>query len=235
MNVSRLIALIRKEILEGVRAGWANIPATAVLTVMLLVTPLAAARRTLSPEALALLQATLPIFLPLLAMPFYASTVLSRAIQTERLRGGLLPLLIYGGSAAEVWLAKVLGAFSLAYVVMLLSLGGYIGYGVWLGRNFVPAVSALPYVLIAMPVVALSLIALQAMLFWMMGRSALLSVIVPIVVMFGGAQLVVMLGFRSISGASGVLAMLGSCAVVAALTMVVARYPRERAAGLVAR
>lgn len=232
MKVSRLAALIRKEILEGVRAGWMNIPAVAALTVMLLVgTP----REGLSPDVLALLQAKLPIFLPLLAMPFYASTVLSRAIQTERLRGGLLPLLVYGGSAAEVWLAKVLGAFMLAYVVMLLSLGGYIGYGLWAHRDVVPAASALPHVLITMPVAALSLIALQALLFWVMGRSALLSVILPLVVMFGGAQLVILLGLRSISGASGTLAMLASCIVVAVLTMVVARYPRERAAGLVVR
>jgi hypothetical protein len=235
MNFSRLTALIWKEILEGLRAGWANIPATAVLTVMLLIAPLASSRRTLAPELLALLQARLPIFLPLLAMPFFASTVLSRAIQTERLRGGLLPLLVYGGSAAEVWLAKVLGAFLLAYVVMLLSISGYIGYGAWLGRDFAPAASALPMVLIAMPVAALSLIAVQALLFWVMGRSALLSVIVPIVVMFGGTQLVVMLGFRSISAAVGALTMLASCLVVAALTAVVARYPRERAAGLVVR
>ena len=235
MKLSRLTALIRKEIVEGLRAGWANIPAIAVLTVMLLATPMGTARRSLSPEALSLLMARLPIFLPLLAMPFYASAVLSRAIQTERLRGGLLPLLIYGGSPAEVWLSKVLGAFSLAYVVMLLSLGGYISYGAWLGRDYAPAASALPYVLIAMPVAALSLIALQALLFWVMGRSALLSVVVPLVVMFGGAQLVVVLGFRSISAASGALAMLASCAVVAASTVVVARYPRERASGLVMR
>jgi hypothetical protein len=235
MNASRLAALIRKEILEGLRAGWVNIPATAALTVMLLATPMATGRRTLSPEALALLQSRLPIFLPLLAMPFYASTVLSRAIQTERLRGGLLPLLVYGGSAAEVWLAKVLGAFGLSYVVMLLSLGGYVGYGAWLGRNLMPAASTLPYVLVATPVAALSLIALQALLFWVMARSALLSVVVPIVVMFGGAQLVVLLGLRPISAASGGLAVLASCAIVAASAVVVARYPRERAAGLVAR
>ncbi|HEX7681567.1 MAG TPA: ABC transporter permease [Thermoanaerobaculia bacterium] len=231
MNVSRLTALIRKEILEGVRAGWVNIPATAALTVMLLVASMATSRRTLSPDALAMLQARLPIFLPLLAMPFYASTVLNRAIQTERLRGGLLPLLVYGGSTAEVWLAKVLGAFLLAYVVMLLSLGGYVGYGVWLGRDFLPSASALPQVLIAMPLAALSLIALQALLFWVMGKSALLSVIVPLVIMFGGTQLVVLLGLRPISGAVGALAPLASCAVVTALAMIVARYPRERAAG----
>jgi hypothetical protein len=168
-------------------------------------------------------------------MPFYGSTVLSRAIQTERLRGGLLPLLVYGGSAAEVWLAKLLGAFFLSYVVMLLSLAGYVGHGVWAGRNVMPALSALPHVFITMPVAALSLIALQAVLFWIMGRSALLSVVLPLVVMFGGVELVVMLGFGSLSAAMGILSMLASCSVVAMLTMVIARYPRERAAGLVMR
>ncbi|HEX7677925.1 MAG TPA: hypothetical protein VF713_07375 [Thermoanaerobaculia bacterium] len=235
MKFSRLTALIRKEIIEGVRAGWANIPVTALLTVMLLAAQMSSARRTMSPDAIALLQTRLPIFLPLLAMPFYASTVLSRAIQTERLRGGLLPLLVYGGNAAEIWLAKVLGAFLLAYVVVLLSLGGYVGYGAWIGRDFTPALSALPHVLLAMPVAALSLIALQALLFWVMGRTALLSVIVPLAVMFGGTQLVVLLGFRSISVTSDALAMLASCALVVALAMIVANYPRERAAGLVAR
>ena len=232
MKLSRLIALIHKEIVEGLRAGWVNIPATAMLTVMLLAT---AKRGALPPDALAQLQARLPIFLPLLAMPFYASTVLSRAIQTERLRGGLLPLLIYGGSTAEVWLAKVLGAFSLAYTVMLLSLAGYIGYGRWVGRDVLPAAAALPQIFITMPVAALSLIAIQALLFWVMGRSALLSVIIPIAVMFGGTQLVLLLGFRPMSATSGVLAMLTSCIVVAVLTIVVAYYPRERAAGLVMR
>lgn len=234
MNLSRLAALIRKEILEGVRAGWANIPATAALTVLMLATPMALRRGNLPPEALALLQARLPIFLPLLAMPFYASTVLSRGIQLERLRGGLLPLLIYGGSAAEVWLAKVLGAFSLAYVVMLLSLGGYVGYGAWFGRHVMPPAAALPHLFITTPLAALSLIALQALLFWVMPRSALLSVVIPLTVMFGGAQLVILLGLRSISGASSALAVLASCAVVGASALVVARYPRERAAGLAA-
>jgi len=234
MNASRLAALMRKEIIEGLRAGWANIPATAAVAVMLLLSPVATPHGA-SPATLALLQTKLPIFLPLLAMPFYGSTVLSRAIQTERLRGGLLPLLIYGGSTAEVWLGKVLGAVVLSYVVMLLSLGGYLGYGFWAGRNVLPSASALPHVLITMPFAALSLIALQALLFWMMGRSALLSVILPIVVMFGGAQLVAMLGFRSITGASGTLAMVASFAVVAGSAIAVARFPRERAAGLVVR
>lgn len=53
--------------------------------------------------------------------------------------------------------------------------------------------------------------------------------------MFGGTQLVVLLGFRSMSASSGVAAMLTSCVVVALLTLVVARFPRERAAGLVMR
>ena len=232
MNVSRLAALIRKEILEGLRAGWANIPATAAVAVMLLFSPVASPRGDLSPEALALLQSRLLIFLPLLAMPFYASTVLSRAIQTERMRGGLMPLLVYGGSPAEVWLGKLLGAFALSYVVMLLSLGGYVGWGTWTGRDVVPAVSVLPQILVIMPVAALSLIAVQALLFWVMGRSALLSVILPIVVMFGGAQLVVLLGLYSLSTATGLLAMLASCVLVAALTVMVARFPRERVAGL---
>ena len=232
MNASRLAALVRKEILEGLRAGWANIPATAAVAVMLLFSPVASPHGDVSPEALALLQSRLPIFLPLLAMPFYASTVLSRAIQTERLRGGLMPLLVYGGSPAEVWLGKLLGAFALSYVVMLLSLGGYVGWGLWTGRDVVPALSVLPHVLITMPLAALSLIALQAVLFWMLGRTAILSVILPIVVMFGGAQLVVLLGLRSISAATGLVAVLASCFVVAVLTAMVARYPRERAAGV---
>ncbi len=235
MNALRLFALVRKEMIEGLRAGWANIPATAAVTVMLLASPLANPSGKLSPDALALLQARLPIFLPLLAMPFYGSTVLSRAIQTERLRGGLLPLLVYGGSTAEVWLSKVLGAFALSYVVMLLSLAGYIGHGAWAGRDVMPALSALPHVLVTMPVAALSMIALQALLFWVMGRSALLSVVLPIVVMFGGVQLVVLLGFGSLSPAAGIVSMLASCAVVTLLTLAIARFPRERAAGLVMR
>jgi hypothetical protein len=228
MKATRLAALIGKELREALRAGWANIPATALLTVLLLVakTPHGAS------GAAALLQTRLAVFLPLLAMPFYASTVLSRAIQTERLRGGLLPLFIYGGSTAEVWLAKVLGASILAYVVMLLSLGGYLGYGLQLGRDVIPPWSALPHLFVTMPVAALSLIALQAALFWMMGRSSLLSVIVPLVVMFGGAQLVVLLGLRPISPLTAVLAMLASCAVVATLVLIVHHYPRERAAGI---
>lgn len=235
MNASRLAALIQKELREAIRAGWLNIPATAILAVMLLASPVANPRDTLSPDALALLQARLPIFLPLLAMPFYASTVLNRAIQTERLRGGLLPLLIYGGSAAEVWLAKVLGASILAYLVMLLTLGGYVGYGAWNGRDLVPAVTALPHILISMPVAALALIALQAVLFWVMGRSPLLNVVLPILIMFGGTQLVVMLGLRAPSAVTGALAVVASLAVLAASTFVIARYPRERAAGLVTR
>lgn len=228
MKATRLLALIGKEIREALRAGWANIPATALLTVLLLVakTPRGAS------DAAALMQTRLAVFLPLLAMPFYASTVLSRAIQTERMRGGLLPLFIYGGSTAEVWLAKVFGACMLAYVVMLLSLGGYLGYGLWLGRDVIPPWSALPHLFVTMPVASLSLIGLQAALFWMMGRSSLLSVIVPIVVMFGGAQLVVLLGLHPISLLTAVLAMLTSCAVVAALAFIIHCYPRERAAGI---
>lgn len=232
MNISRLIALIGKEIREGVRAGWANIPATAAVTVMLLAT--ATPRGIASSDAVALLQAQIAVFLPLLAMPFYASTVLNRAIQTERMRGGFLPLFIYGGSTAEVWLAKVLGAFLLAYIVMLLSLGGYIGYGEWLGRDFIPPWAALPHVFITIPIAALSLIALQALLFWVMGRSALLSVVVPIVVMFGGVQLIVLLGFRPVTPATAALSILTSCLVVTGSAYIVHRYPRERAAGVVA-
>lgn len=230
MKGSRLLALIGKEIREALRAGWANIPATALLTVLLLV----AKTPREGSDAAAASQTGLAVFLPLLAMPFYASTVLSRAIQTERLRGGLLPLFIYGGSPAEVWLGKVFGASILAYVVMLFSLGGYLGYGVWLGRDVLPPWSALPHLFVTIPVTALSMIALQAALFWMMGRSSLLSVIVSIVVMFGGVQVVVLLGFRPISATATVVAMLTSCAVVAALAFAVHHYPRERAAGIVA-
>lgn len=228
MKASRLFALIGKEIREALRAGWANLPATAVVTVLLLV---AKTPHDSSADA-ALLQSRLAIFLPLLAMPFYASTVLSRAIQTERLRGGLLPLLVYGGSAAEVWLAKILGAFVLSYGVMLLSLSGYLGYGAWLGREVLPPWAAVPHVLITMPVAALGLIALQAALFWMIGRSSLLSVIVPIVVMFGGVQLVVLLGLQPISLPTAALAMLGSLALLAALLLAIHHYPRDRAAGI---
>lgn len=230
MKTSRLLVLVGKEVREALRTGWANIPATALLTVLLLV---AKTPREASPTAV-LLQTGLAVFLPLLAMPFYASTVLSRSIQTERLRGGLLPLFIYGGSPAEVWLGKVLGAFLLAYVVMLLSLGGYLGYGLWLGRAVVPSWTALPHLFVTMPVAALSMIALQAALFWMMVRSSLLSVIVSIVVMFGGVQLVVLLGLRPISPIGGAVAMLTSCAVVAALAFAIDRYPRERVAGIAA-
>ena len=229
MKMSRLTALIRKEVLEALRAGWANIPLTAAVTVVLLV------RIPYGGPAATALRARILMFMPLLAMPFYASTVLSRAIQTERLRGGLLPLLVYGGPPAEVWLAKLLGAFSLAYGVMLLSLGGYVGYGAWEGYNWMPPLAAVPYIMLTMPVIALSLIALEGILFWVMARSAMLSVAVPIVLMFGGAQLVITLGSRSISATTASLAMLASCAVVVALTMVVALYPRERAAGVVAR
>lgn len=215
MKLSRIAALIGKELREGLRTGWTSIPATAVVTVLLLVN--------------AKTRANLTMFLPLLAMPFYASTVLSRAIQTERLRGGLLPLLIYGGSAAELWLAKVGSAFALAYAVMLLSLAGYTA---WTGMF--PAASALPHLFITMPIASLSLIALQALLFWVMPRSSLLSVIVPITMMFGGAQLIVMLGLRSVSFTSAILTILGSCAITAVSAIVVDRYPRERTAGLVA-
>jgi hypothetical protein len=215
MKLSRIAALIGKELREGLRSGWTSIPATALVTVLLLVN--------------AKTRANLTMFLPLLAMPFYASTVLSRAIQTERLRGGLLPLLVYGGSAAEVWLAKVASAFALAYAAMLLSLGGYVG---WTG--VFPTMPALPHLFITMPIASLSLIALQALLFWVMPRSSLLSVIVPITMMFGGAQLIVMLGLRSVSFTSATLAILGSCAIAALSAVVVDRYPRERTAGLVA-
>jgi len=233
MKTDRIMALVRKEIVEGLRSGWLNIPATAAVSVMLLLAPLS--RSGLTPAAAALLQARIAIFLPLLAMPFFAGTMLSRAIQTERLRGGLLPLLVYGGSPAEVWLSKVLGAFALSYGVMLLSLGGYIGYGRWHGRDLLPALSALPYVFVVMPIAALSLIAAQALLFWVMGRSALVSVILPLVILFGGAQLVAFLGLGPVSAKAGGAAVLVSAIVVAVLAMAVHAYPRERAAGLVGR
>jgi len=234
MNASRMTALLRKEIIEGLRAGGRNIPFTAALMVVMLITTVSGRRAALTPGALSLLQAQLPVFLPLLAIPFYASTVLTRAIQTERLRGGLVPLLIHGGSAAEVWLAKVAGAFALAYGVMLLSLGGYAAYGAWSGRHLAPSLAALPHLLVTMPLAALSVIALQALLFWVMPRSALLSVIVPLTVLFGGTQLVVLWALRPLSLTGAALAVVSSGLVLGLSALVEAHYPRERAAGLVA-
>ncbi len=232
MNAHRLMALLRKEMVEALRSGWVNIPITALLTCILLITKASKPPHTLPPEAARLLKEGVPLFIPLLSMPFYASTVLNRAIQTERMRGGMMPLMTYGGRPSEVWLGKVLASFVLGYVVMLLSAAGYIGYGAWRGQDVVPPVATLPHMLVTMPLAALTLIALQALLFWVMSRSALLSVILPLLVMFGGAQLVVVLGFIRISGALGVSSWIMSLLFVTAFGFIVERYPRDRAAGV---
>ncbi|HET8772621.1 MAG TPA: hypothetical protein VFP80_02470 [Thermoanaerobaculia bacterium] len=170
----RFAALLDKELREGLRAGWANIPATALAAVALLATS----------EA----RAPFLVFLPLVAMPFHAGTVLSRSIQTERLQGGLLPLLIYGGRPVEVWSAKVAAAFLLAYAASLLALAGF-----WLFIAPPPA-GTLPHLLVTMPLASLGLISLEAFLFWVMGNSSMLAVALPLALLFGSAQLVSRIG-----------------------------------------
>lgn len=170
----RFAALLDKELREGLRAGWANIPATALAAVALLATS----------EA----RAPFLVFLPLVAMPFHAGTVLSRSIQTERAQGGLLPLLIYGGHPSEVWAAKVAAAFLLAYATSLLALAGF-----WLCIAPPPS-GTLPHLLVTMPIASLGLISLEGLLFWVMGNSSLLAVALPLALLFGSAQLVSRIG-----------------------------------------
>lgn len=183
----RFAALLNKELREGLRAGWANIPATALAAVALLATS----------ES----RAPFLVFLPLVAMPFHAGTVLSRSIQTERMQGGLLPLLIYGGRPSQVWSAKVAAAFVLAYATTLVALAGF-----WL---FIapPPSGTLPHILLTMPLASLALICLEALLFWVMGNSSMLAVAMPLALLFGSAQLVSRIGTKPLPlAAASVLA-----------------------------
>lgn len=206
----RFAALLNKELREGLRAGWANIPAAALATVLLL--------------SLSKTGSSLVVFLPLIAMPFHAGTVLSRSIQTERLRGGLLPLLIYGGSPAEVWMAKVLGAFLLAYATMLLSL---VAFAAWIAP---PPLAALPHILFTMPLASLSLIGIEGLLFWTLGHSSLLTTILPLALLFGTSQLVARFRLGPLTASSIVATIAVSLTLFALLTLAVTRYPRERLA-----
>lgn len=206
----RFAALLNKELREGLRAGWANIPATALAAVALLATSRS--------------RAGMLLFLPLVAMPFHAGTVLSRSIQTERLRGGLLPLLIYGGRPSEVWLSKLAAAFALAYASSLLAL---IGFTVWIGP---PPAASLGHILITMPLASLALIAMETLLFWMMGNSSLLTVALPLALLFGSAQIAARIGMQPVSPATAAALIGGSLLASAAMTAIVDRVPAERIA-----
>lgn len=205
----RWLALVDKELREGIRAGWANIPATAIAAVLLL-----AATKT---------QSGLVLYLPLVVMPFHAGTVLSRSIQTERLRGGLLPLAIYGGRMSEVWLAKVAGAFVLAYGTTFLAL---IIQSIWTGA---PTLVSLPHLLLTMPLASLALIGLQGLLLWIVARSSILTTVLPLTLLFGSAQLIARFATAPPSLGAAFTIVTLSCTCLALQTLIVDRYPRERA------
>lgn len=204
----RFAALFEKELREGWRTGWGNIPAAALAALMLL---------AWSPS-----RAHLVLFLPLLSMPFLGATVLNRSIQTERLRGGLTPLLIYGGRRAEPWLAKVAAAFALAYLTVPLALAGYVF------RFGAPAAGSIVHLLVTIPMAALGVIALEAALFWMLGRSSLLTVVLPLALLFSTAPLVARLGGGAPSAAGALVIAGGASVLVALLAMAIDRYPLER-------
>lgn len=233
MPFKPLLALIKKELLENSRHSWINGPLTALLVVLLVGVNARDAAATLPPTQAAQVYGLLAVYIPLIAMPFYASAVLSNAIQAERTRGGMLPLLIFGSNPAIVWLGKLLGAFILAYIVMLLGVAAYAGYTyLYLEQTIFLNGTGLFNLLITMPVAALVIIAFQAFTYWVFRSSTLLAVLIPIAIMFGGAEILSRIEVANPTFLTALVFILLSLGVIGFLAAIVARFPKSRVAGL---
>lgn len=227
-------AIIKKELLENSRSGWINAPLTALLVVLLVGMNARETVQALPPAQIAQAYGLFALYIPLITMPFYASAVLNNAIQVERTRGSIVPLLNFGGNPVNVWLGKLLGTFFLAYGTMLLGLAAYAGYVLLYERQQI-AINELGILnmFVTMPLVALLLIAFQGVLYWVFKSSTLLAVLVPIAILFGGVEILSRVEVTSPPIFLALTAIVLSLCLVGLLAVIVARVPKSKVAGLV--
>lgn len=228
-----LLAIIKKELLENSRSGWVNAPLTALLIVLLVGVNAKNMAASFPPEQIPAIYGLLALYIPLITMPFYASSVLNSAINGERSRGSMLPLLSTGKSPELFWLGKLLATFILSYGVMLMAVVAYMGYILFYERQeiFINAQGVFN-MLVTTPIIALLVMALQALIFWLFQSSTLIAVLIPLAILFGGAEMLSQIDVVNPSFLTAFMAILLSALLVGILATLVSRIPRSKAAGL---
>lgn len=231
----QLAAVFHKEILEGLRTCWIFIPVTMALIVMMQwfsinmlldQSPLPAIRGAML--------GTLMIYIPLMAMPFYGNMLLSKSLHEERLRGSIIPLLCTGVAPTVLWAGKLLAAFLLSYLVMLVSLGGYVLFViVYAGQIPLITVALAFNILVIVPAFSLVVLAAIAFSFWLFKNALLVSLALPLGALFGMWNLSLLWGgAASISADVAGLGLLVSAMIVALFGLGVSKLSKERISGL---
>ncbi|MCA9940502.1 MAG: hypothetical protein KC418_17810 [Anaerolineales bacterium] len=219
--------------MENSRSGRVNAPLTALLVVLLVGVNARDTAVMFPPEQVPKVYGSLALYIPLITMPFYASAVLNNAIQSERTRGSIVPLLNFGGNPVNVWMGKLLATFILSYGVMLIGLIAYVGYiGLYEKQAILIDGPGFFNMLVTMPLVALLLIAVQAFIYWTFKSSTLLAVLIPITIMFGGAELLSRVEVKTPPFFWALVGVVLSICLVGILAVFVSRVPKSKVAGL---
>lgn len=139
-----------------------------------------------NPEILRLAVSISLVYVPMMVIPFFANTVLTRSLVEEKIKQSLMPLLATGVSPGLVWLTKLLTAFGLGYLVSLLCTVTdllMIRYYFHLGVVF--SARVLAAALFFSPLATLGLLAIMAFLFWTVKQANVVAAFVPVVATLG--------------------------------------------------
>lgn len=228
-------ALAAKEVVEGFRAGWRfalQILALAGFMNWFIIRSYVVAVGQ-DPLQLRMAASVSVVYVAMIVIPFLANGHLVRSLVEERQKQSILSLLATGVSPRVMWLTKLVMACALSYLVMLVSIGVHL-LVTMLYWHVMPVFTAQIVLgaLVFSPLLAFSIVALMAFLFWYFRYPHLVASIVPVVVAMASW------GYASRSPGSDILRDLAilSCLAPVVITamgaFLIGRLSKQRIAGL---
>jgi hypothetical protein len=228
-------AIAIKELIEGFRTSWRfAVPVVGMGTFMSWFVVRSYVLAVGSDPVMLKVAASMSIiYMGLLVIPFMSNGYLVRSLIEERQKQSILALLATGVAPHVMWLAKLVAAFVLSYLVMLVSLGIHLVV-TWLYWHVTPVFTAQSVVgaLVVSPLLALALSALMGFLFWYFPYPQIVGMIVPLLVAMVSWNYAWKTPGAGILQDVTLVSIIAPVVIIAAAAVLISRTSRQKVAGL---